>query len=83
LVVCTRGGRNPESLLGIEVAVRTVDNKRYLKTLRAGRRRGFYTLESFNADPIQDVRLAWVGEILAVIPAHRRVAFMSAQARAS
>lgn len=83
LIVCTRNGRDPESLLGIEVALRTVNNKRYLKTLRASRRRGLYILESFNADPIYDVRVAWVGEILAVIPAHRRAAFLSTQARAA
>jgi phage repressor protein C with HTH and peptisase S24 domain len=74
LIICTRASRDPEVLIGTEVAVRTSDNKRYLKTLRHGRKRGLFTLESFNADPIPDVRLAWVGEILAVIPAHRRVA---------
>lgn len=82
LIVCTKSGRDPDGLIGLEVAVRTADNKRYLKTLRAGRRRGLYTLESFNSDPITDVRLAWVGEILAVIPANRRMAFFSQRRRA-
>lgn len=77
MIVCTRSSRDPDALLGCEVAVRTSDNKRYLKTIKQGRRRGLYTLESFNADPITDVRLAWVGEILAVIPAYRRIAVMS------
>jgi phage repressor protein C with HTH and peptisase S24 domain len=73
LIVCSKSGRDPDRFIGIEVAVRTSENKRYLKILRSGRRKGYYTLESFNADPIPDVRLAWVGEILAVVPAHRRV----------
>lgn len=80
IVVCSREGRDPEAFIGSEVAVRTADNKRFLKTLRPGRRRGLYTLESFNADPIEDVRLAWVGEILAIIP-HRRRSHTQAQRR--
>lgn len=72
LVICTKSGRDPESLIGVEVALRTSDNRRYLKTLRSGRRRGLFTLDSFNADPITDVHIVWVGEILATIPARRR-----------
>lgn len=79
LIVCTKSGRDPEALLGFHVAVRTADNKRFLKIIRPGRRRGLYTLESFNADPIVDARVVWVGEILAVIPVHRRVAAFSQQ----
>lgn len=83
LIICTRSSRDPESLIGLEVAVRTAGGKRYLKTLKLGRRRGTYTLESFNADPIVDVKLAWVGEILAVIPSNRRVAVLSQRKRAA
>lgn len=83
LIVCTKSGRDPEGLIGLEVAVRTADNKRYLKTLKLGRRRGTYVLESFNDDPIVDVRLLWVGEILAIIPANRRVAMMKPKRRAA
>lgn len=82
LVICTSSSRDPESLLHIEAAVRTSDGKRYLKTIKPGRRRGLYTLESFNDDPITDVRLEWVGEILAVVPAHRRRAMVAPRKRA-
>lgn len=83
LIICTKNGRDPDSLIGYEVAVRTTDNKRYLKRLQRGRRKGFYTLESFNDDPIVDVRLAWVGEILAIIPANRRISMVTPRKRAS
>lgn len=83
LIVCTRSGRDPDGLIGIEAAIRTSDNKRFLKIIRPGRRRGLYTLESFNADPIVDIQIVWVGEVLAVIPAHRRVAAFSQKRRAA
>lgn len=81
IVVCSKDGRDPEDCIGAEVAVRTADNKRYLKTLHQGRKRGLYTLESFNADPIADVQLLWVGEILAVIPPRRRALALSPKQR--
>lgn len=83
LIICTKSTRNPEDFINCEVAVRTADNKRYLKTLKPGRRRGHYTLESFNADPIVDVKIIWVGEILAVVPAYRRTQVLSPKKRAA
>lgn len=72
LVVCSTAPRDPDSFIGFEVAVRTSKGARYLKTLRRGSKRGLYTLESFNARPIPDVKIAWLGEILAIVPASRR-----------
>lgn len=72
LIVCSSETRDPERFIGQEVAVRTRSGARYLKKLRAGSKKGLYTLESFNAEPIENVHLAWIGEILVVVPAARR-----------
>lgn len=72
LVVCSTGPRSPDDFLNVEVAVRTARGQRYLKKLRPGSRRGLYNLESFNDALIEDVKIAWVGEILVIIPAGRR-----------
>jgi repressor LexA len=55
--------------LGQLVAVLTEDGRRYLKKLNTGSRPGLYRLESFNAAPIHDVSIIWVGEIYATVPA--------------
>ncbi len=72
LVVCSVGPRNPDDFLRKFVAVRTSNGNRYLKKLRPGSKRGLYTLESFNAEPIENVKIAWIGEVLAIVPAYRR-----------
>jgi repressor LexA len=70
VIVVTRDQiRNTESFLGQLCAVRTEDGRRFLKQLMPGSKPGFYRLESFNAKPIVDVVVEWVGEILATIPA--------------
>ncbi len=83
LIVCSSGPRNPDDFIGAEVAVRTAKGQHYLKTLRPGSRKGLYNLESFNAKLIPDVKIAWVGEILAVIPAHRRALAVAPRKRAT
>lgn len=52
-----------ESFFGEEAAVRTKDGRRFLKVVRRGPERGTFTLDSFNAKPIEGVRLEWIGEI--------------------
>ena len=70
VVVCFRDQRrNASSYIGKEVAVRTADDKRYLKRLRKGHKRGTYNLESSNARTIEDVQLEWIGEIVAIVKA--------------
>lgn len=60
---------DPEALLGLEVAVRTSKGQRYLKRVLRGKSRGYYDLESHNAEPIRNVRIEWVSEVHAVIRA--------------
>ncbi|WCK26609.1 S24 family peptidase [Agrobacterium pusense] len=53
------------SFYGEDAAVRTTDGRRFLKTIVKG---SPITLMSFNAAPIENVGLEWVGEIFAVLP---------------
>src|ERR671929_183506 len=71
IVVCSRESRSPDSVLNVVAAVRTTDGRRYLKRILPGARPGTYDLESFNAETIRGVQLAWIGEILATVPASR------------
>lgn len=66
IIVCYRDQKKPlESFYGEDAAVRTTDGRRFLKTVVKG---SPITLMSFNAAPIQDVKLDWIGEIFAVLP---------------
>ncbi|WP_162249023.1 XRE family transcriptional regulator [Rhizobium sp. Root651] len=66
VIVCYREQRKPlEYFYGEDAAVRTSDGRRFLKTVVKG---DPITLMSFNAAPIEDVRLEWIGEIFAVLP---------------
>jgi phage repressor protein C with HTH and peptisase S24 domain len=79
IIVCTSDSKDPEQFIGAEVAVRTTTGARYLKKLRATSRKGVFTLESFNAEPIENVKIAWLGEILWIVPAGRRTKLYSAK----
>ena len=68
VIVRSRQG-DPDSLLGLEVALRTAKGQRYLKRVLRGKARGLYDLESHNAEPIRNVRIEWVSEVHAVIRA--------------
>ena len=69
VIVCLRDQvRSTESYLGKRVVVRTVGGRRFIKRLMRGSRRGLYNLDSWNARTIEDVRLEWVGEIVAAVP---------------
>jgi repressor LexA len=69
IVVWREQRRSTISYLGQLVAVRTADGRRYLKKVFTGSAEGLYRLESFNAAPIADVAISWVGEIHAIVPA--------------
>lgn len=56
-----------EAFYGHEAAVRTADGRRFIKTIMKGTQ-GRVTLSSWNADPIEDQRLEWIGEIFAILP---------------
>lgn len=63
-IVVWREQRRPlASFYGQEAAVRTRDGHRFLKTIQRGKSRGAVTLVSFNAKPIDNVKLEWIGEI--------------------
>lgn len=82
IVVWKEQRRGTDSFLGQLAAVRTGDGRRFLKTVMRGAERGLYRLESFNARPIEDVEIAWVGEIHVIVPA-QQVRHIGAQVRAA
>lgn len=69
VVVWAEQKRATETFYGEEAAVRTKNGRRYLKTITQGRTRAYVTLTSWNAKPIENVKLEWIGEIYLVIRA--------------
>ncbi|QPC87390.1 XRE family transcriptional regulator [Mesorhizobium sp. NBSH29] len=68
VIVVYREQKKPiESFYGEEAAVRTVDGKRFIKTIMRGQD-GSVSLFSWNAAPIENVHLDWVGEIFGTFP---------------
>ncbi|NKM69195.1 S24 family peptidase [Rhizobium laguerreae] len=67
VIVCYKEQKRPiDYFFGLDAAVMTADGRRFLKTImRAG---SSIDLHSFNADPIHDVRIEWIGEIFAAMP---------------
>lgn len=66
VVIVYREQKKPApSFYGEDAAVRTSDGRRFLKTIMKG---SPITLTSFNAAPIENVALEWIGEIFAVLP---------------
>lgn len=66
VIVVYRDQKKPiTSFYGEDAAVRTTDGRRFLKTIMKG---SPVTLMSFNAAPIENVGLEWIGEIFAVLP---------------
>lgn len=67
VIVVYRDQKKPlHSFYGEEAAVRTTDGRRFIKTITRGQ--DGVNLISWNAPPIENVRLEWIGEIFAVIP---------------
>ena len=62
------------TFFGEDAAVLTTGGRRFIKTITRGQG-DKVTLTSWNADPIENQRLEWIGEIFAVLPpsALRRV----------
>lgn len=56
------------SFYGEEAAVRLKTGERYLKTIERGKSATQVNLTSFNAKPINGVRLEWIGEICVTLP---------------
>ena len=69
VIVCYRDQRHPlSSFYGEEAAVKLKTGERYLKTIERGKGTGLVNLSSFNAKPINGVKLDWVGEICVTLP---------------
>src|SRR6476646_5064159 len=54
--------------IGEETAVRLKSGERYLKTIERGKSSPLVNLKSFNAKPINGVKLEWIGEIYVTLP---------------
>lgn len=67
VVIVYRDQKRPiEAFFGEEAAVRTSDGRRFIKTIMRGT--PGVNLMSWNAAPIENVHLDWIGEIFAVLP---------------
>ncbi len=69
IIVVYREQRHPlASFYGEEAAVRLKTGERYLKTIERGKSPSVVNLTSFNAKPINGVKLEWIGEICVTLP---------------
>jgi repressor LexA len=69
VIVVYREQRHPlSSFYGEEAAVRLKTGERYLKTVERGKSPTMVNLTSFNAKPINGVKLEWIGEICVTLP---------------
>jgi phage repressor protein C with HTH and peptisase S24 domain len=50
----------PQALFGRDVVARLADGRTFVKVLRRGSQPDLFTLESYNAPPLEDVTLEWV-----------------------
>jgi phage repressor protein C with HTH and peptisase S24 domain len=72
VIICRAEGVDPEKIPdGEEVAVRTEEGRRYVKRLVRTTVEGLFTLESHNAAPIRNVRIAWASDISTVVRARK------------
>src|ERR1700738_2366506 len=69
VIVVYREQRHPlASFFGEEAVVRLKTGQRYLKTVERGKSPSQVNLTSFNAKPINGVKLEWIGEICVTLP---------------
>lgn len=70
VIIVHREQKKPlTSFYGEEAAVRTSDGRRFIKTINRGALPGTVNLISWNdVQPIENVRLEWIGEIFATLP---------------
>src|SRR6201746_998899 len=82
VIVVFREQRHPlSSFYGEEAAVRLKSGERYLKTIERGKSAALVNLTSFNAKPINGVKLEWIGEICVTLPG-RQIERLRAKAAA-
>src|SRR3981081_2412949 len=69
IILGYREKRHPvSSFYGEKAAVRRKTGERYLKTIERGKSSTLVNLTSFNAKPINGVKLEWIGEICVTLP---------------
>src|SRR5271155_3458335 len=69
IIVVYRDQQHPlTTFYGEEAAVRLKSGERYLKTIERGKSASSVNLTSFNAKPINGVKLEWIGEICVTLP---------------
>lgn len=59
----SRHEQNPDDLIGQICVCALESGERMVKELQRGSKPGHYTLGSWNASPIEDVRLEWVAKV--------------------
>lgn len=68
VIVVFKDQKRPlEAFFGEDAAVRTDDGRRFIKTIMRGQD-GTVNLFSWNAPPIENVKLEWIGEIFGAFP---------------
>jgi len=69
VIVVYREQRHPlTNFFGEEAVVRLKTGQRYLKTVERGKSPNTVNLTSFNAKPINGVKVEWIGEICVTLP---------------
>src|ERR1700742_16417 len=68
IVVYREQGHPISSFYGEKAAVRLKTGERYLKPIERGKSASVVNLTSFNAKPINGVKLEWIGEICVTLP---------------
>jgi repressor LexA len=69
VIVVYRDQRHPiTNFYGEEAVVRLKTGQRYLKTIERGKSANTVNLTSFNAKPINGVKVEWIGEICVTLP---------------
>lgn len=75
VIVVSRSGEHLDGLLGFDAVLRTGDadenGNRYLKRIIRSGTTGLFDLESYNAPPMREQRIAWAAGVIAHVPASR------------
>lgn len=63
-IIYVQDGGSPADYIGQECIVKLEDGRMLLKIMRKGSRKGLFTLESWNAAPIEDQKIEWAAPVL-------------------
>lgn len=59
----TKSKNRPDELIGKECVVRLADGRMLVKIIRRGSKRNLFTLESWNAPPMEDQKVEWAAPV--------------------